>query len=159
MSLTARLKKFSAGHHFGQAMLREDRMRRTLTLLIGSLIVCSATAQSISLSGKILSNGNKPVIGAVVTLAAQRIKDTTDNQGAFSFSKVTFAVKPLPLSPASDEISMVNGIVTVNLTKASAVAIELFDLSGKLLAKTLDRPASAGAFRFDVLMDLTQEQA
>jgi hypothetical protein len=124
-------------------------MCRIFALLIVSLIFYAAAAQPISLTGKILGKNNKVVTGAIVTLAVQKMKDTTDNQGAFSLRKGTFVADPAKL-PSADKISMINGIVTVSLAKAEPVAIELFDLKGNLLATTLDRPASAGDYRFDI---------
>jgi hypothetical protein len=125
-------------------------MHRMLGIVLSLVIGYSAEAQTIGLSGKVLNKNNKPIAGAVVTIAAQKLKDTTDSQGAFSLSKTTFAVATNPALPSADKISMAGVIITVSLAKAGAVAIELFDLKGNLITKTLDRPAAPGNYRFDI---------
>jgi hypothetical protein len=124
-------------------------MSRMLGIVLILAIGFSAGAQTIGLSGKILNKNSKPVAGAIVTLSTQKMKDTTDSQGAFAFAKSTFVAGPNPAMPAADKISTAGGVVSVSLARPSTVTLELFDVKGNLLAKTLDRPA-AGEYRIDI---------
>jgi hypothetical protein len=119
-------------------------------LLLG-LTASVESAQPISLSGKVSNKSGKAISGAIVMLAGQGIGDTTDAQGAFSINKQTFAIHPVPILPGSEKISFTSGIFVLSLTNPARVKIEMFDIKGNLLERTVDQAASAGNYRFDLM--------
>jgi hypothetical protein len=125
-------------------------MNRTTGLFLIPLIGFTVAAQSISITGNVVNKNNQPVSKAVVSLAGQKLNDTTDSQGAFSFSKTNVAAITAPPSQGAEKMSLARDVVRLHLTKEARVTIEMFDMRGSLLAKTLDRIASAGDYRFDI---------
>jgi hypothetical protein len=126
-------------------------MNRMLGLFLISVIGYSTASQSIGLFGKVLNKSNKPVPGAIITLAGKQLSDTTDADGAYSLVSGTFLTNPAPLLPRFEKMSLTNGIVSLCLTKPAPVSIEMFDMKGNLLKKVIAHPAFAGDYQFDVM--------
>ena len=125
-------------------------MHRNRGLYLILFIAFTISAQSISISGKVVNKNNQPIANAVVTLAGQKINDTTDGRGAFSLSQTTFVENPGQKQLSAEKIYITNGAVRLSLVQESRVTIEMFDMRGNLLAKTPDRVAAAGEYRFDI---------
>jgi hypothetical protein len=119
-------------------------------LLLG-LTASVEPAQTISLSGKVSNKMGKAISGAIVTLAVQKLKDTTDAAGAYSINGGTFLTNPAPILPNAEKISFTSGIFVLSLTKPARVRIEMFDIKGNLLERVIDQASSAGDYRFDLL--------
>jgi hypothetical protein len=124
-------------------------MFRITGLYLILVIAFAASAQSISMSGLVSNKSGKPIPGAIVTLSAQKLSDTTDAQGVFSLKKGTLSAVPSPIPPAAEKIILSKGRVLLSLDKSAPISIEIFDMQGKLLEKTADRAAPAGDYRFD----------
>jgi hypothetical protein len=125
-------------------------MNRLKGLYLILAIASATSAQSITLSGTVSDQSNQPVSGAVVSLLRQALKDTTDANGAYSMAG-TKAVNPTPIPQSAERISLSNGSVSLSLTKPDPVRIETFDIRGHVLARALNRPASAGNYRFNIM--------
>ncbi len=124
------------------------RLRTALNLMV--IVAFTVSSQTISLSGIVSNKSGKPLAGAIVTLAVQKISDTTDAQGAFSIKKSTSLAGPAPILPRAEKISFSNGILSLGLASSAPVKIELFDMKGNLLEKAIDRSSPAGDYRFDM---------
>jgi hypothetical protein len=118
--------------------------------LILIITFTASAAQSINLNGTVSNQRGQPISGAVVTLVSQTLLDTTDANGAYSITG-TSGVNFSPILPRADKISLHNGIVSLSLTKPAQVRVEMFDIRGHSLAKILNRRASAGDYRFDII--------
>ncbi len=131
-------------------------MHRTIGLQLISVIILTASAQSIDLSGTVSNQGGDPIAGAVVTLVGQDLADTTDAGGTYSITGSTGAVvlTPIRFSQTAEESSLRGGTIRLNLSKAAPVRIEIFDMRGQLLRRVLSDHASAGGYRFDISKDL-----
>jgi hypothetical protein len=123
---------------------------KTSLSLIAAIVV-SASAQSIQLSGTVKSQTGNAVSGAIVKISGVNLADTTDSQGAFSITKTITSTIPAAALPAADKISLRDGIVSLSLTKPAQVTIEMFDLRGNMLARSIERPAAAGDYRASVM--------
>lgn len=116
-----------------------------LTFLMGSTI----SAQTINLSGTVSTRTGQPVADAVITLVGQAMKDTTGNDGKYSFTKNTTATLPA-IVPQLEEISIKSGVLQITPGSSSPVKIEIFDIKGNLLKNEILADASAGAYRVDI---------
>ncbi|MBN1577745.1 MAG: carboxypeptidase regulatory-like domain-containing protein [Chitinispirillaceae bacterium] len=127
--------------------------RSAAVFLISSIGFTVSATQSINISGTVINKKGNPIKGAIVSLAGQKSlkKDTTDAQGKYLISNATFLVTPTPILPSVEKISLINGMIVLNLTKPAPVKIEMFDMKGNLLDKVLNHPKSAGDYRFDMV--------
>lgn len=109
------------------------------------------SAQTIAIKGKVTNQSGKAISGAIVTLNSQKLADTTDASGTFTISGGTSAViTASPSLSGKDAVSMENGIIKMNLSKGTAVRVELFDLQGNLLKKSTYSAEDAGKYQFDL---------
>ena len=113
------------------------------------LSVLNASAQGLSISGVISNKDGKPVRGAVVVLAGQDIRDTTDDTGAYSIKSDEVATGSSPAKTPVERISFDNGMVSVNTSKTAHVRIEAFDVTGRLLEPAIVQQLASGGYRFD----------
>jgi hypothetical protein len=120
-------------------------------MMFGLTASTAVSAQTISLSGKVSNQSGKAISGAIVTLFGQKLVDTTDAAGAYSFSGGTAITKSSPVVPSSEKISFTNGIVVLSLTKPAEVGIEFFDMKGNVLEREFEHASSAGDYRFDMM--------
>jgi hypothetical protein len=111
----------------------------------------AASAETVSLNGKVSNQSGKAIAGAIVQLAGQKIKDTTDSQGAYAISLGTATVTPVPILPSTEKIAMNRGIISLSLTSAAPVKIELFDMQGTLLKRVVNNLTAAGDYRFNLM--------
>jgi poly(3-hydroxybutyrate) depolymerase len=121
--------------------------RTTLCLLI--LIGLTVNAQTINLRGTVSNQAGKPITNAIVTLVRQGLKDTTVSTGAYSIARPV-AVELPSLPPATEEISLNNGVLKLSLNRLSPVKVEIFDVKGKLLKKELKQDVLAGVYRLKI---------
>ena len=119
-------------------------------ILALGLAVSVLSAQTVSLTGKVSSKSGKAIAGAIVTLSKQKMVDTTDAAGAYSFNGGTSTRNPSLVLPGSEKISFANGIVALSLTQPAAVGIEIFDIKGNVLERVREHAAVAGEYRFDM---------
>ena len=123
-------------------------MRRFGMLYIVMTMAVSLSAQTIALSGKVTDQSQKPVAGAVVTLKSKQLADTTDAQGAFSIAGGTGVhSSPAQSNSGAEILQSVCGGIVLRLTHRVPVRVELFDVRGGLLRRTLDKTVSAGEYR------------
>jgi poly(3-hydroxybutyrate) depolymerase len=109
----------------------------------------TVSAQTINLKGVVSNTGGKPIPGAIVSLVLQKMKNTTDADGKYSF--VSTAIKKLPaVVPQANDISLNNGILQFTLSSQSPMKVELFDLKGRLIRQEINMNAAAGKYRFDI---------
>ena len=107
-------------------------------------------AQNINLSGIVSNSSGQAVAGAVVTLAGLNKKDTTDANGAYSFTTTTGSITAAPVLPSHRTISLTGGVLSIALTGSTPLAIDLFDMRGRLIDRQTERNATAGEYRFDI---------
>jgi poly(3-hydroxybutyrate) depolymerase len=106
-------------------------------------------AQVINLRGTVLNNTGKPITNAIVTLAKQGLKDTTGSDGAYIISKNTSVVLPL-LIPGKEDIFLEQGILAFSIPNPSPVKVEIFDVKGNLLKKSLQPNVPTGFYRYNI---------
>jgi len=111
----------------------------------------SVSAAVINLTGTVTSSSGKPISGAIVTIAGQKMLDTTSAQGAYSFVSGQVAVVSSVADRTIDKIAYENGLVSFNLATSSPVRIELFDMRGTLLQRVVDKNLTSGEYRFNVM--------
>lgn len=119
--------------------------------LLSITIGFSASAVTINLTGKVKNASGKAVSGAIVFLANQNMKDTTDATGSFSFKKAAVTVSRMSQIPSTQSVELNNGILSLNLPGVSSVKIELFDVHGNLISRELNSTASAGSYQFNLV--------
>lgn len=122
-------------------------LRKTICLF--AVTVVAASTQTINLQGVVSNSGGKPITNAIVSLVRQKMKDTTDTDGKFSFSGT--AVKNLPaIVPQSTNIFFKNNALQFNLSTQEPLKIEIFDLKGNLLQQEMNASAPAGVYHFEI---------
>jgi hypothetical protein len=131
---------------------REDGMNkftwlRTIILFVPLL---TAQAETINLKGVVSNKTGNPVSGAVVTLSGLKMADTTDANGKYVFSQSAGVLYAATVLPVSQRIALTNGLLSISLTVATPLSIELFDMRGQLLDRVVDRSATSGEYHFDV---------
>lgn len=114
------------------------------------LIAAKLDAQNITLSGKVKDQDGKAVSGAIVSLLSKQLTDTTDQSGEYSITALVSDISTKYSKTFNNISSMKNGVISVQLPKASKVAIEFYNLHGKLLYKALDKQLSGGTYQFDI---------
>lgn len=124
-------------------------MRQRTVLFLIMMAGFAVSAETFKLSGTISNQSGKPIRGAIVSLMGQTLLDTTDVNGAYSFSNVM--TRPYQFIPHTENISMKNGSIQISLTKPAQVRIDMFDMAGNLLKKELNHYASAGEYRYDII--------
>ena len=87
--------------------------------------------------------------GAVVTLVQQEMKDTTKEDGKYSFVKDTVAVIS-PIIPQSERVTFNRGVLEFRATGTSTANIEFFDLNGSLLKKVSLKNTAPGIHRLNI---------
>jgi glucuronoarabinoxylan endo-1,4-beta-xylanase len=124
-------------------------MCRQIVLFLFVFIGLTLAAQpTINVRGKVLK-ADKPIAGAIVTLATQALKDTSGADGAYAITKGVVSVLPVML-PQSEKIFMNKGVLELNLTNSSPVKVEIFDLKGVLLKKEYLPSAEAGVYHWNI---------
>jgi poly(3-hydroxybutyrate) depolymerase len=124
-------------------------MSKNKILSIIFLIGLSANAQTINLKGVVSNSGGKPISGAIVSLARQKLKDTTGADGKYTF--VSTAIKQLPaVVPQGNDISINNDILQFTLNSQLPMKVEIFDLKGNLVRQVINMSAAAGKYHFDI---------
>ncbi len=114
-----------------------------------AVLILSAGAQTIDLQGIVSNSGGKPISNAVVSLVAQKMKDTTDSDGKYSFVS-TSVINPSFTLPQSNNITLKNNALHFTLNAQSPLKVEIFDLKGNLLLQEVNRNADAGIYQFDI---------
>jgi hypothetical protein len=127
-------------------------MCRTTAMCLIVAVGFHLQAQTIAISGKVTDQSSgKGINRAVVQLKSKNLADTTDATGAYSLNAEVSSVNNMTILSGADAISLSNGIVTVRLTKPDQVRVELFNMRGNLLESVLEKPATAGDYRFDAI--------
>ncbi len=122
-------------------------LRKTFCLI--AVTVFTANTQTINLRGVISNSSGKPISNAAVSLVRQKIKDTTDADGKYSFTST--AIHHLPaIIPQTNDISLKNNLLQFTLSTQSSLKVEVFDLKGHLLGQEMNMNASAGVYQFDI---------
>jgi hypothetical protein len=125
-------------------------MHRIAVFYLVMVIGFTTFAQSINLTGKVSNKSGTPISGAIVTLVTQKKKDTTDTQGNYAFTS-TAVTNSIPAYSPRNSISINNGVLSIGLATASPVEIGLFDMHGQQLDRIIERNASAGEYRFNMM--------
>ena len=119
------------------------------TFFIIAITVFSASTQTINLQGVVSNTGGTPISNAIVSLVRQDMKDTTGDDGKYSF--ISTSLKNLPsIVPHSNDISLKNNVLQFTLSTQSPMKLEIFDLKGNLLRQEINMNAAAGIYRFDI---------
>ncbi len=111
--------------------------------------VLAVSAQTVNLRGTVSNSAGKAISGAIVTLARQKMKDTTGTDGKYAFASTSIRALPAIL-PQNNDISLNNDVLQFSIATPSPMKIELFDLKGKLLRQVLNINAAAGKYDFDI---------
>jgi poly(3-hydroxybutyrate) depolymerase len=109
----------------------------------------TGNAQTINVRGKVSTTTGKPVAGAVVLLAQQKLRDTTGADGTYAISQSTAAYVPLRV-PETERISLTNGLLELSLTHSAAVKVEIVNAKGGLVFETSIDNASQGFYRLNI---------
>lgn len=112
--------------------------------------ICMVQSQTISLKGVVSGKGGTPINGATVTLAKQKKTVTTNAQGVYEITGVGIFEKKA-LSQIHQQVAIDRGILSITLTKAMPVTIELFDMKGKQLDRIVDQSVAAGDYQFNIM--------
>jgi poly(3-hydroxybutyrate) depolymerase len=124
-------------------------MFKKMSLSLLWLAILYVNAQTINLKGVVSNTGGKPISGAVVSLARQKLKDTTGTDGKYSFANT--AIKKLPaVVPQANDISLNNDMLQFTLSSQSPMKVETFDLKGNLIRQEINMNAAAGKYQFDI---------
>ena len=103
----------------------------------------------INVRGTVTNQKGEPVQDAIVTLVKQELKDTTGEDGKFSFIKDTVAVIS-PIIPQSERVTFKRGVLEFRATGTSTANIEFFDLNGSLLKKVSIKNTTPGIHRLNI---------
>ncbi|MBN1600851.1 MAG: hypothetical protein JW915_04535 [Chitinispirillaceae bacterium] len=123
-------------------------MLRRVTLFLSIVTGLAFGAQTINLHGIVKNKAGNPIEGAIVTLAKQPLKDTTDSKGEY---KLMEGVSVLPLLvPKTQSVTLNSNILEISLPDPSPVKVEIFDVKGKLLQKDIMQNAQSGFYRLNV---------
>jgi glucuronoarabinoxylan endo-1,4-beta-xylanase len=122
---------------------------RYVSFCLALLTGLTVNAQTINLRGVVSNSTNQPVAGAIVSVVAQKLKDTTDADGKYSFSGGV-AVQLPAVTPKANTISMENGVLRFSVSNTSPVKIEIFDIKGNLLKKEIMSNIFAGEYHFSI---------
>jgi hypothetical protein len=120
------------------------------TGLLVTLIGFTASAVTINLTGKVTNTTGKAISGAIVVLAGQNMKDTTDASGAFSFKSAAVSTSRTSGVSAFESVNLNNGVLSLNLSGSSSIKVELFDVHGNLISRELTSAASGGNYHFNL---------
>ncbi len=123
-------------------------IRMTVLLLIA--LVLTVSAVTVNLTGVISSSDGKAIPGAIVELSGQKMKDTTDAAGTYSFKSTEVAISHVYQAPMFKSVKLANGILSLSLNGSSSVKVELFDVHGKLISRELSITAAAGNYQLNL---------
>ena len=115
-----------------------------------TVILSTAFAQNINLSGTVTDADSDPIQGAIVTLLGRDMADTTDNDGNFSIIDETVGSGRLFMVPQNEDISLNRGVIKLSLPESAPMKVELYDYNGTLIDKVSEQNASAGTYRFNI---------
>jgi poly(3-hydroxybutyrate) depolymerase len=121
--------------------------KKSVTLIFCFSLICGINAQTINLHGTVSNASGKPINGAILTLSAQKMKDTTGADGAYSLTKVVTSTLPL-LIPQYTSAILQNNALVFSLTEPSDIKIQAFDISGTLIKKVLLRNITTGFYSY-----------
>lgn len=124
-------------------------MYRNFLLFVVSITAITLSAQTVSLSGKVVNKNGNPIAGAILTVVNKQVSDTTDANGLYSFPGVA-AIHPMNILRANEPVSLCNGILSIMLTRPAPVKIEFFTTKGNLLDRVDNSSMVAGKFSFDL---------
>ncbi|MBN1603274.1 MAG: hypothetical protein JW915_16815 [Chitinispirillaceae bacterium] len=120
----------------------------TVIALVGIAIAVPTTDEGINVRG-IVTHDNQPVAGAIVTLSGQNMKDTTSSNGEFAIIKKVVAVRHQLVSQ-TEKIDFRNGALELTIPNSSPVKIEIFDVTGCLIAREVSPNVAAGSYRMNI---------
>jgi poly(3-hydroxybutyrate) depolymerase len=124
-------------------------MDRCISYCLLLLFGATLNAQPINVRGTITNKEGKPVKNAVVSLVQQGLKDTTGEDGKYSFIKDTVAVLS-PIIPQSERVTFKRGMLEFRATGTSTANIEFFNLNGNLLKKVSLKNTAPGIHRLNI---------
>jgi hypothetical protein len=107
-------------------------------------------AQTVSLNGVVSNKSGKPIPGAIVTLVSQKLSDTTDAAGAYSFSSAATFIVKTEIQSVAPNVSLNNGVIAISLPSPSSIGIQMFDLKGNLLENAVSVHTTAGEYNFNI---------
>jgi len=125
---------------------------RSFLFCILALSVLTVNAQNINVRGVVTDTKSGKVLpNATVTLLHQLLKDTTAvNTGAYAITKGTISVIPNLKIQNGSKLSLVSGVLKLNLTTQAQVKVETFNVKGDLLKKDVLPSAAAGVHNFNI---------
>ncbi|MEN9307643.1 MAG: hypothetical protein RL173_1575 [Fibrobacterota bacterium] len=118
---------------------------RAPTLWLVAAFAVAIEAQTVNLHGIVSSTGGQPVAGAIVTLRAMALKDTTGSDGSYSI--VNSLVSISPLTRPGRMVRLNGNILSIDLETPSKVEIEIIEANGHLVSRQSIPDARSGQFR------------
>jgi formylglycine-generating enzyme len=121
-------------------------------LFLSLLFSASMALCQINITGKVIDTLGNPVRGAQVSLTVAGIKDTTDSIGQFALATGSTGnplnknIKPLYGSPFIKNHVLFFSV----LRPGTQILVDVFNVSGRLVAHVLNRSFENGNFRLDV---------
>jgi hypothetical protein len=114
----------------------------SFVLSLGAL----AQAQTVNLTGKIISQTGKAIANAIVSLTPMGLKDTTGADGSYTLLSGVTGVQP---SPSAQSMDFRNGVLEFNLSRSTSVKVEVFDTKGARLNSEVFQNTASGNYRMD----------
>lgn len=121
-------------------------------LFLSLLFSAGVALCQINITGKVIDTSGNPVRGAQVSLTVAGIKDTTDSAGQFVLASgstgnpLNKTIKPLYGSPFIKN----HVLFFFVLRPGTQILVDVFNVSGRLVAHVLNRSFENGNFRLDL---------
>jgi hypothetical protein len=120
-----------------------------LCLLIAG-VVSFSQAQAISITGTVKDAGGKGIAGATVRLVLAGITTSTDTNGAYSLGSTQNLHASLASSFATAPV--IHGLsLSFGVAKTQPVRIQLYDLTGRLVADLVNASLAPGEYRLPLV--------
>jgi len=122
------------------------------TKYLGIVGLCSFAVYSepIHLTGHVYISPDSSLPNAIVTILGTGLKDTTDAEGAYTFDLDYAAVNPRQAKSHAPTISMNHHELRFIVENPAILAVEAFDVHGRLLENFAVRNVSPGNYRYDL---------
>ncbi len=128
-----------------------NKKRRLCVLCVLTAgLVYHAFAQAISITGTVKDASGKGITGATVRLVQAGLTTSTDTNGAYSL--VSTQNLPSPSAPSFASAPVVHGLsLSFAVAKTQPVRIQLYDLTGRLVADLVNTSLAPGEYRLPLV--------
>jgi hypothetical protein len=124
-------------------------MCKSLVFLLLSLSALTINAQNINLYGKITNTDGNAIPSAVVELVKKGLRDTTGENGVYSFNSVG-VIHLSGIFNSIQQMSVSQGVLELTFSDPSPLYVAIFDVNGNLLKKEVTSQAPVGIYRINI---------